>query len=91
MESVLIVLNDGCDGVEDIFALRVLLDFLEIEVLDRDVIVAELEVAAHGFEVGLLHLFAPLVLLGKVPFDRGDGTVDQRRRVVALGAVVRGP
>ena len=40
-------------------------DVLQVEVLDRDVVVAELEVAAHRLEVGLLHLLAHLVLLGR--------------------------
>src|SRR6185369_8999303 len=60
VKAVLVVLDNGRDGVEDVVALSVLHHVLQIEILDRDVVVAELEVAAHGLEVGLLHLLAHL-------------------------------
>ena len=77
VEAVLDVLEMVGDGVEDIVALRILHDVLQIEVLDRDMVVAELEVAAHRLEVGLLHLLAHLVFFGKVAFHRTDCAVDQ--------------
>src|SRR5689334_18338633 len=49
---VLIVLDDGGDRLQPV--LVALLDrILEVEILDRDVVGPELEVAAHRLEVGL--------------------------------------
>src|SRR4249919_357178 len=45
--SVLVVLDDGGDGLEHEVALGVLHHVLEIKCLDREVVVIELEVAAH--------------------------------------------
>ncbi len=50
-------------------------------------VVAELEVAAHRFEVGLLHLLAHFVLFREVAVDRGDRAVEQMTRIVGLRAV----
>src|SRR5262249_17367517 len=86
---VLVVLDDGRDGLEDVIV-ALLHRILQIEILDRDVIGAELEVAAHGLEVRFLHLLAHLVLLAEVALDRRDRAVEQSDGVVGLGAVERG-
>src|SRR5512138_2356644 len=49
--SVLVVLDDGGDGLEHEVALSVLHHILEIECLDRKVVVIELKVATHRLKV----------------------------------------
>src|SRR5258708_1811824 len=44
--------------------------FLDVEILDREVVVAVLEAAAQRLEVGLLHLAADLVLVRRVALQR---------------------
>src|SRR5690242_18620096 len=56
VEAVLVVLDDGGDGLERQISLGVLHDVLEIEILDRELIVAVLVRPAHGPIVGLAHL-----------------------------------
>src|SRR5215216_2025902 len=62
---VLVVLHNRGDGLEPVL-LAVLHGILEIEVLDRDMVRPELEVAAHRLEIGLLGRAAHLVLLGEI-------------------------
>src|ERR1700735_4937658 len=57
VEFVLVVLDDQRHGVKRVAAVGAFLRVLQIEILNRDVIVAELEVAAHRLEIGLLHRF----------------------------------
>src|ERR1019366_2805121 len=63
VEAILIILDDGGDGLERELAVGVLHHVLQIEVLDRDVIIAELEGAAQRLEIRLLHLRLHRVLL----------------------------
>src|ERR1700693_3273175 len=51
VEAVLAVFNDGGDGFQRQFAVGVLHHVLQIEVLDRDVVVAVFERPAHRLEV----------------------------------------
>src|SRR6476646_7072846 len=53
VELILAVLDDGGDGLEHV-VVALFHHVLQIEVLDRDVVVAELESAAHRLEVGFL-------------------------------------
>src|SRR5665647_1391965 len=53
VEVILAVLDDGGDGLEHEVALGVLDHVLQVEVLDRHMVVAELEIAAHRLAVGL--------------------------------------
>ena len=46
MEFVLVVLDDERDGVQRVAAVGGLVGVLQVEILDRDVVVAELEAAA---------------------------------------------
>src|ERR1041385_5029894 len=85
---VLVVLDDGGDGLQPVFV-AFLHRVLQIEVLDRDVVGPELEVAAHRLEVGLLGGAAHLVLLGEIALHRLDDAVEQRNRVISLRAVER--
>src|SRR5579883_3680134 len=52
--GVLAVLHRGGDGLHGHQALRVLDRLLDVEVLDRELVGVELEVAAQRLEVGLL-------------------------------------
>src|SRR5258705_13111849 len=54
-EAILAVLDDGGDGFQRELTFGVLDHVLQIEILDRDVVVAELERAAHRLEIGLFH------------------------------------
>src|SRR5205823_9717220 len=64
MEAVLIVLDDGGHRFQRKLALGVLDHVLQVEILDRDVVVAIFEGSAHRLEAGLLHRRLHLVLLG---------------------------
>src|SRR5262249_38245591 len=57
VEAVLVVLDDGGDGLEAVLV-ALLHRVLQVEVLDRDVVGAELEVATHRLEARLLDLAA---------------------------------
>src|SRR5215831_13325948 len=83
---VLIVLHDRRDGLQPVFV-AVLHRFLQVEVLDRDVIGSEFEVPAHRFEVGLLRRAPHLILLAEIAVDGSDNAVEQRHGVVGLGTV----
>src|SRR5689334_19574455 len=56
VEAVLIVLDDGGDRLQRELTLGVLDHVLQVEILDRDVVVAVFERPAQRLEVGLLHL-----------------------------------
>src|SRR5881394_1552661 len=78
----------GGDRLDRHGALRVLHRLLDVEVLDRELVGVELEVAAQRLEVGLLQLRPHLVLVGQVALQRLGRRGDQHDRVVALRAVV---
>jgi hypothetical protein len=85
---VLIVLDNGGNRLEaKIVAL--LHHVLQIEILDRNVIWAELEVAAHRLEVGFLDRFAECIFVGRVAFGLFECAVDQTDCIVRLSAVDR--
>src|SRR4051812_35013301 len=56
VEAVLVVLDDGGNRLQRELAVGVLDHILQVEILDRDVVVAIFESAAQRLEVGLLHL-----------------------------------
>src|SRR3984885_12952020 len=56
VEAILAVLDDGRDGFQRELAVGVLHHVLQIEILDRDVIVAVFERTAQRLEIGLLYL-----------------------------------
>ena len=85
---VLIILDNRGNGLEDV-VVALLHHILQVEVLDRDVIGAELEVAANRLEIGFLHLLAHLVFLGEVALDRDNRAFEQSEGVIGLGAVER--
>src|SRR5215211_302917 len=87
VEAVLIVLDDGGHSFQRELALGILDHVLEVEILDRDVVVAIFERAAHRLEVDLFHRGLHLVLLGRVALDRHHGAVDQLCCVIGLCAV----
>src|SRR5437868_6217322 len=60
---------------------------LQVEILDRNVVLAVFERAAHGLEVGLLHLGLHLVLLRGIALHRDNRAVDQVGGVIGLRAV----
>src|SRR6185369_15989052 len=66
VEAILVVLDDGGHRLERELAVSVLDDVLQVEVLDRDMVLAVFERTAHRFEVGLLHFGLHLVLLRRV-------------------------
>src|ERR1700733_2768395 len=89
VERVLAIFDDGCDGVQRVAAISTLHCILQIEILDRNMIVAEFEWAAYRLEVGLFHFLAHAFLVGQVAFDRSDRAVDQSHGIVGLSAVER--
>ena len=89
MEAVLIVLHDSLDCFEHHLAVGVLHGILQIEVLDRNVVVAELEAAAHGFEVGLFHRLAHRLLVACIPVGGLECGINQECRVIGLRAIER--
>ena len=70
-------------------ALGVLRDLEHVHVLDREVVVAELEVAAHALEVRRLERRHERLLVGDVALDLADRGVEQQRGVVRLRRVLR--
>src|ERR1043165_1286206 len=90
MEAVLVVFDDRFDRLEHDLAVRILDGVLQIEILNRDVVVAELEGAAHRLEVGLFHRLAQRLLVGNAALGAVQGRVDQEGGVVALRAIERG-
>src|SRR5882672_100185 len=76
VEGILVVLDDRGDGLEYELAFGVLDHVLEIEGLDREVVVAELEVAAHRLEVGFFQRFLQRIFIRDVALGgverRGD-------------------
>src|SRR4051794_23790765 len=65
VEIVLAVLDDGGDGLEREIALGVLDHVLQVEVLDREVVVAVLVGSAHGGVAGFAHRVAHGLLLAE--------------------------
>src|SRR5262249_41785091 len=72
---VLVVLDDGGNGLEPVLV-AFLHCLLEIEVLDRDMVRAEFEVAAHRLEVGLFRRASHFVLLAESALDGTDHAVE---------------
>src|SRR6516162_2040171 len=72
VKAILIVLDDSCDGMKRIAAIRILSGVLEIKILDRDVIVAKLKIAANRLKVGFLHFLAHAFFIAEIAFDRRD-------------------
>src|ERR1700760_2331054 len=87
--AILIVLDDGGDGLERQGAVGVLHHVLQIEILNRDVVVAVSEGAAHRLEIGLFHRRLHRVLLAQIAVDRDHPAVDQRNGVVSLRTLER--
>src|SRR5262245_5615718 len=50
VKAILIVLDDGGDGLECVIAFLIFDRLLQIEILDREVIIPIFEIAAHRFE-----------------------------------------
>src|SRR5215471_13229687 len=69
VEAILIVLDDSRDGVKRIAGIRILSGVLQIKILDRDVVVAELEIAANRFEVRFLHFLTHAFFIAEIAFD----------------------
>src|ERR1700746_2878376 len=90
VKLILTVLDDRGDGLEGEVAFRVLHHILQVEVLNRTLVVAVLVGTAHRGVVGLAHLGAPRVFLAEVAIDRDDRAVDEIRGVIGLRAVERG-
>src|ERR1700722_4749063 len=90
VERVLIVLEDGGHGLEHV-VVALFHQILQVEILDRNMVVAELEVAAQRLEVGLFHRLAQSFFVRQIAMDGGHRAVEQRRCVVGLGAVIRRP
>src|SRR5262245_4411761 len=87
VEAILVVLDDGGHRFQRELALGVLDHVLQVEILDRDVVLAVFVGAAHRLEVGLLHLGLHRVLLGHVALDRNHSAVDQAGGIIGLRAV----
>src|SRR4051812_28097210 len=88
VEAILVVLDDGGHRLERELAVGALDHVLQIEILDRDVVVAVFEGTAQRLEIGLLHLGLHRVLLGHVALHRDHRRVDQLRGVVGLRAII---
>ena len=83
VESVLAVFNDGGNRFEHV-AVPILYRFLQVEILDRNMIVAEAEFAANEIEIGFFHGLARCLLVGKIALRRDHSRVDQHCGVVSL-------
>src|SRR6476646_10970910 len=90
VKLILTVLDDRGDGLEGEVAFRVLHYILQVEILNRKLVVAVLVGTAHRCVVGLAHLGAHGVLLAEIAVDRDDRAVGEVRRVIGLRAVERG-
>src|SRR5438552_2617450 len=77
-------------GLQGEGAVRVLHRFLQVEVLDREMIVAIAIAAANRGIVGLAHRVAHSFLVADVTLDRRYRAVDELGGVVGLGGVERG-
>src|SRR5690606_3158415 len=88
--GVLLRLERSGDFLEVEPALIVLDDFKYGQVLDGEVVVAELEVAAHRREVGLLQGRHEGGLVFDVALDLLYGRIEQLRSVIALRGKIRG-
>src|SRR5262249_53326950 len=87
VKIILAVLDDGRRRLERQVAVRILHHVLQVEVLDRNVIVAVLVRPAHRGVVRLAHLVAHGVLLARVALHGDHRAVDEVGGVVALGAI----
>src|SRR5579871_139945 len=80
----------GCrDGLHVHAALRVLVGLEDVHVLNRKVIVSELEFAAHRVEVGRFESRLERLLVGDAALDLGKRRVEQLSRVVGLRGILR--
>ncbi len=79
VEAILIVLDDGGHRLQRQRSICILDHVLQVEILDRDVVIAVFERAAQRFEIGLFHFGLHLVLLGGVALDGNDRAVDELR------------
>src|SRR5260370_24379670 len=89
VESILIVLDDCRNGMERITAVGVLHSVLKIKVLNRDMIVAAFEIAAHRFEVGLFHLLAHAFFVAEISFYGRYSRIEQSLGVAGRRALER--
>ena len=69
VEAILIILDDSRDGVKRIAAIRILCRVLQIKILNRNVVVTELEIAANRFEVRFLHFLTHTFFIAEIAFD----------------------
>src|SRR5919198_944114 len=87
MVTILVVLQgQGC-GFERVRAALIFNCFLQIEVLDRKVIVAVLIRTANRLIVGLTQRASNSILLGEVSGNCVYTAVDEHGRVIGLGRV----
>jgi hypothetical protein len=84
--DILEVLDDGGGRLQHV-VVAVLHHVLKIEVLDRNMIGSELEVAAHRLEIRLFQRLADRVLVGQVTLGCDHRRVDQHCRVVGLRSI----
>ncbi len=82
VEKILIVLQDGGHCLENDVAVRILDRHLQVEILDRDVIVAEFDGAPHRRNTGLLHVSAHVLLPGQIAAYRLHRRIDERDRII---------
>src|SRR5262245_35611571 len=75
--GVFVILQRRRDGLQRYPAFRVLGDLEDMHILDREVVVAELEAAAQGLEVGALQRGHERLLVGDVPFHLRDRRVEE--------------
>src|SRR3974377_2558575 len=82
VELVLAVLDDGGDGLEREIAAGVLDYVLQIEILDREMVVSVLVGTAHRRIIRLAHCIAHGILLAEIALYRHD------RAVAEIGGVI---
>src|SRR5262249_9421813 len=75
-------MGDGAVGCFD--------DLANIKILDRKVVVVELEDPTHRGKTGLAQRHPQLVLVPQVTTDSVYSLVDEQGRIVALGCIERG-
>src|ERR1700719_2702798 len=77
VEAVLIILDDHGGGLEHRHAVGPFDDVLQIEVLDRKMVVAVAERAPNRSEVRLFHRLDHVCFLGDVAFDGDNRAIDE--------------
>ncbi len=87
MIAVLVILQDRCHRFDLVTAVGFLDDLMQIEILDREVVVAVAVRSADRSIIGFLHRRAQTVLIGQIAFDGDDGAVDEIRRIVGLRGI----